>query len=48
MVGIKTATGRKVIDGKIFRVYDEKQMDIPIASSEMMKDLLDIHYGIRL
>ena len=48
MVSIKTANGRKVIDGKMFRVYDEKQMDIPVASPEMMRDLLEIHYGIKL
>lgn len=48
MVAIKTAGGRKVIDGKMFRIYDERQMDIPVASKEMMRDLLEIHYGIRL
>ena len=48
MVGIKTKNGRKTIDGKMFRVYDGKQMDIPIASEEMMHDLLEIHYGIKL
>lgn len=48
MVSIKTANGRKVIDGKMFRVYDGKQMDIPVASPEMMRDLLEIHYGIKL
>lgn len=48
MVSIKTPRGRKVIDGKMFRIYDEKRMDIPVASPEMMRDLLEIHYGIKL
>ncbi|MBE6688798.1 MAG: arylamine N-acetyltransferase [Ruminococcaceae bacterium] len=48
MVAIKTPNGRKVIDGKMFRIYDEKNMDIPVASPEMMRDLLEIHYGIKL
>ena len=41
MVAVKTDKGRKVIDGKVFKVYDEKQTDIPIASDRMMADILD-------
>lgn len=48
MVALKTEKGRKVIDGKMFRIYDERRMNIPIASDEMLRDLLEIHYGIRL
>ena len=48
MVAVKTKNGRKVIDGKMFKIYDEKQTDIPIASERMMSDILEIHYGIKL
>ena len=48
MVAVKTENGRKVIDGKIFKIYDGKQIDIPIASDRMMADILEIHYGIKL
>ena len=35
-------------NGKIFKIYDEKHIDIPIASERMMADILEIHYGIKL
>lgn len=49
MIAIKTADGRKTIDGQVFRIFSpDGVVETVIASQVDMTDILDQHFGIRM